>query len=586
MKKLYLWSQGHIVAILLAFFVGIISIAPQIVFIYSPNSNYQGIPILATANEDAYLSRMKEIVDGHGTVASPWFYEYKDTSALLPPTAEWIWVIAGKVFFLSVAQTAVLMKFLMPAILFFLVYYFVYSLIGTPNIYTTITSIAAALMVTLGYDLIDYRSVIQVAMGSIKAPTFTLWTRPINPIFGGVIIFSFLNVIWSHFNKPRVWKLLFAGVLLALGVGTYFFTWSLILSIIGVSVIIFLLLRRFTDVKSLLSVLSVGILLSLPYIYFVIRTSQHPWYQESSVRAAILEGDELVINKMLIAALIIFLILSWKFLKRKRALKEKIDLWWWFCLSLLLAGLWALNQQVLTGVPIWPPHFVQYTIPLSIVVLLVIAHKIILPFSKHVWFFIVALAIIFSSWYGIFTQAATYLGNFHEYKNIQDIMPAYNWFNNNSQKDSVILTIADNLNDNGFITIFTHNNVYLTGNVPTLMPVSRIAHNYMVDLKLRGIQPEDLAEFIENNIIDYKSYFGGLADLKGVHSTEVYKQNKDIVPNEYLNFYNNDLYLELKKYRLDYILSDKALREPLLSELADVDLLTEINGYYIYQFNS
>ena len=67
-------------AILMAVLVGLIYVIPNVVFVLSLGNEYQGIPMMGASDTDFYLTRIQEILDGHPSVGSPVFWEYKDWS--------------------------------------------------------------------------------------------------------------------------------------------------------------------------------------------------------------------------------------------------------------------------------------------------------------------------------------------------------------------------------------------------------------------------------------------------------------------------------------------------------------------------
>ena len=105
---------------------------------------------------------------------------------------------------MSISPVAVLTasRFLLPAILFILVYFLIYKMTtlsvsppwkegeekspspslkgGGGNILVAkITAITGGILVTLGYDLVDYRTVLGLPRGSAKVGDFLLWSRPV-----------------------------------------------------------------------------------------------------------------------------------------------------------------------------------------------------------------------------------------------------------------------------------------------------------------------------------------------------------------------------------------------------------------------
>ena len=75
------------------FIIGLILIAPQFLAMHSLGSYNTCGPFLFQSNEDNYMARIQEIIDGHYSFLP--FYEYKDTSSfpMLVPIAEYWYAI-------------------------------------------------------------------------------------------------------------------------------------------------------------------------------------------------------------------------------------------------------------------------------------------------------------------------------------------------------------------------------------------------------------------------------------------------------------------------------------------------------------
>ena len=200
------------------------------------------------------------------------------------------------------------------------------------------------------------------------------------------------------------------------------------------------------------------------------------------------------------------------------------------------------------------------------------------------WIFIICIITSSSIAYGIYIQKSAYQNNFDKYKKMQNIVPIFNWLNNNTAKDSVILVVNDKHEKYAKqLMAFTNNNLYAGSFIFTLMPQERITHNYMVDLKMQGVAPKKLKQYISHNLVMHKHYFGGLTDWKNTQITKKYLRDKDIVLNLYPEFYKQNLYTELKKYRLNYILSKDKLNVSIKKQLPQLVFIKEINGFYIYE---
>ena len=79
--------------------------------------------MMKTPNEDFYLARIQEILDGHPLVGSSAFYEYKGEWSIQPPTAEMIYALPSLIFGFAPASVLVASKFVLPFILFLAVYF-------------------------------------------------------------------------------------------------------------------------------------------------------------------------------------------------------------------------------------------------------------------------------------------------------------------------------------------------------------------------------------------------------------------------------------------------------------------------------
>ena len=100
--------------------------------------------MMQSTNEDEYLMRIQEIIDGHPSLGSPVFYEYKSEPPLSPPVGEFLYALPTLMLGISPITTLVASKFFLPALLFLLVYLLVWRLSGVTNTTSKLTAIAAA----------------------------------------------------------------------------------------------------------------------------------------------------------------------------------------------------------------------------------------------------------------------------------------------------------------------------------------------------------------------------------------------------------------------------------------------------------
>jgi len=573
MQKVKRIIKEHKYAILAAVLCGLIMIGPHIFFALKLGNAYRGIYIIQTDSEHVYLARMQEIIDGHPLMGSVPFLEYKDKPPLIPPTLlDLTFVFSSKIFSVSLVNILIFSKFLLPAILFMLIYTFVFKVSEDESSFSKFNAIAAATLVVLGYDAIGLKTIEYLRNAG---SAFLLWSRPINPIFGGVLLFSILLILWVVMREDKLdlTKIISGAVILFFAYVSYFFSWGMMLSILGTLFILSIVYRRYTYTKNILGIALLGTILAVPYFYFTYHARLDPIYPSASIRIGLITGHWAVFSFVLLGVLALFLF----FIKSDR----RSD-WWMFCMAVILGGLWALNQQIITGITIYPFHFVQYTKPLAVAVLFPL---LFIKFSsqyKLVYKWMLGFVILYSVFFGIYVQAATYQGSFDRYADIQRYKSAFNWFSNNTPKDCVILAKdpdeARRLSQ--LIPAFTHCNVYETDNVHYLIPSERVFHNYMVFLRLEGVT--DINAYTQKYSDHIFGYF--LGQNRNSMKEKTLVELIDRLKHDYPQFLKDDFRKELSEYRLNYVVSDGPLDEKILRSIKDLEFVAEEGGVYIYKF--
>ncbi len=570
--------KNYYLVIFCALFVGFLYLAPYIGFMVSAGAAYQGIPMTQTPNEISYLARIREIIDGHEMIGSFSFFEYKNQWPLMPPTGEMFYALPSLLFGISLITTLMASKFILPFILFLLVYILSYNLLPPSRLSSRkVSALATALLVVLGYDLVDYHSLFGFLLrGEPLGGSFLLWARPVNPILGAIFLFAFLSGIWAIIQRTKYQKTAIgsAGLFLALMIMSYFFSWGIGISILGFLILVYLYRREFKIVKRLAMVVVMGVIMALPYWYMSWLSSQSPWYQASVLRSGLIYTHYPLINKFLLATLVVYLIVAWS----GRWFKSFQD-WQWFCLAFILGGFWALNQQIITGVTIWPYHFVQYSIPLAIIVLATVGYNSLRIRFRWFWIFIIISVVGSSLLFGVYSQIHAYRGSYAYYAQLQPYTEVFSWFNSQA-KDCVVLVN----NQTGYydwdnmLLAFTHCNVYTSTETAALLPEERLYHNYLVHLRLQGVTADNVETYIKKNDSEIVRYLAanwagsrGLPEFPDFSDQNLKEIIKNL-PQDYRQFMKKDFKDELLKYRLDYILSFGPLDPNIIAQLGGLNL--------------
>ncbi len=550
----------HRAALVLAIVVGVLSVTPHLLAVRSIGSAYRDIPFMYTDDEDIYLARMQEIVDGHPSVGSAFFYEYKNDRALLPPIGEYVYVGLSRATGLVLAQTLVLAKFLFPALLFLLIYAFLRRLLTSePPRLQTLGAIAGGLLVTLGYDLLSIQDIWSLLHGQDIGVRVSLWTRPVNPILGALLVFGYLNLLWKALEERRLWVGVLAGILLGASV-FYFFSWGVLISVTAVLGAIFLAQKDWRRVKQVAIVVGTSFIVSAPYWISTFRSVGGEVGRALALRNGMFFTHAPLLNKTLLAALILFLLASAYLVRRGTSWRELTrEPWWIVSASLLLGGLLALNQQIVTGREIWPYHFVQYTKPFAMIVVIVILIRAVgARWSRAVGAACGAFLLFVILQAG--AAAVTHQSVLPDFKKRQADAELFDWLNRNASPDCVVLVKEPVEHLARFIPAFTHCNTYISSWVFSGVPEDRIAHNFFLHLRLQGVTSANVRSYLLSHPNLVRSSF--FDDWKTIFMTGVddwLLRQIDVLEPRYRVFLQQNALDQLHAYRVDYFVSDALL---------------------------
>lgn len=565
-----LWERvkKHSWALFFACLVGVIYVLPHIIFTSSLGDAYLGIPIMGTANEEYYLGRIHEILDGHPLVGSFSFLEYKTALPLTVPTGEFLFALPSLLLGLSPVTVLQIARFVLPFILFMLVYILVHELCKyRADSLATSTALLTGLSVTLGYDVVNYRRIFAFLAGDqTLAESFFIWSRPVHPILGAILLFACILCFWhivshSRYRKPAIF---FAVIMFALAIPTYFFSWGMILSILAILLCMCAVQKRFMAMRDLLYVFGAAFLLNVPYWILAWHAWQDSAYAESILRSGLFYTHYPLLNKFVFFTIGIYVIFAlYTFLSRKHceAECEYSMSSYNFGLALALGVLFAFSQQILTGVTIWPDHFVQYAIPLNMVALLTLFYNKVGTHFPKMWRNTVTILMILTFVYGVWSQVVVYRNLYPFAHELQNSAPLFTWLNG-EHPECVVLTLEEEpakWNLNGLVPAFTHCNIYVDNGISILMPFERIYHGYLMSLRLSGVTPSTISSYMAGHEGELRAYL--FSNWKGAYNYTKFPDVHDdllaerirSLPSDYADFYAKDIVAMLKKYALDFI---------------------------------
>lgn len=580
----------HWIAFLLGAVGAFIVFTPSLFSVFLIGQEYKGIPFLYQDSELRYLSRIHEVYDGHVALGSPMVYEYKDTSTPFAPTGEYVYVFLSKAFFLPLNSVVVLSKFLFPFLLFLLSYFFTYILskdirISAPRL----TAIAAASVILLGYDFVDAGFIFDALKNHQSLFYLSIWTRLVNPITGAVLLFAFLLSLRSIMSgKAYAW--LYAGTILGLMTG-YIFSFSLAFATSVALVFLLVLSRRYDAGKRVAAAIFIGGCLNIFQFFQFIQSLFSSSGQEFTLRGGLFLTHVPLVSKVLFVSAIIWFaaMIARRLLQEHRDQRWKISDSEAIFYSLIVSALLVMNQHVVTGRTVWPQHFVQYTIPVSIIALIVSCARMVPPRFLVGWKIISTGIIAISFIFGLAT-IDSYKARENDFASRQRYRAAFDFFNMRAQKDCVVFSIEKEYLLSDMIPAFTHCNSYHTSFTFIGLPKERIVHNYFMWLRFKGLTESESDNYFNTHIGEYqrllfddwKELFSDMSDpwLTAISDRNMieakYKEMSPVLAKRYKEFLQNDFYADLKKYKLDFVIWDgerypewDPSRFPFLKEISE-----------------
>lgn len=495
-------SKKHVLAVCLALFVGAFVVAPQIIFITREGSQYQGLYMTKSEAELHYLASMKEFYD-EGRMGNPFLSEYKFYGPqFFSSGAEAILAFPGKLLGISVPSLNLVYKFLLPMLAFLLVYALVFRLTGA-----SAYAISAALMAIMGLTWFAGGDIPHLLRGEFWFDQF-IYNRPVNPQFSGPLFFLYLNVLlFVHEGRGLRWLLLL-GALLALSFYTYFYSFTFFLALNAVFAVVWYLSGKKVLVHNLILVTLGAIFIGLPPLLAIYAAIHHPDYAQLITANDLHSGHipEVSKNGLLVSLLFIAYLFCTKAHRVVGIVREHAL----FLAGLLVTAFLVINQQVITGVTLQSGHYHWgFNVPIFIIVLAFLAHAILdrpMPECPRLRAFLPLLpwcASIIFILTGLFIQYSSYHRWASQTREDQRYMPALTWLNGHTPKESVVMA-NETLSE--LIPVFTENNV--------MWENQHILCCYLL--------PSERAQFTPENLLR-----------------------------------SNDFLVDIKKYRVDYVLWDR-----------------------------
>jgi hypothetical protein len=293
-----------------------------------------------------------------------------------------------------------------------------------------------------------------------------------------------------------------------------------------------------------------------------------------------------VLNKALLTATVIsgaFFGFAYFYLRQREQVRE------YLFASALLGGCWiAFNEQVITGREVWYPHFMQYTVPLGVAAIMITGY-FAFRHLKYLWAVCVGVLCSICIVYGLYAVTAyTAPWDLDRLIQLQSAATYATWLDENTPKDCVVLANpndTDLYDEERLIPTFSHCNTYTVDFVPFGITSERVEHNYLLQLRMRDIGANDIRTYLMGQEGWIRGLFPSDWHQTFGHGMEPWVLDRiGSLSKDYQSFVKVPLETQIKKYRVDYVLSEAVLSQKLLTQMPDLKMIASPGGYHIYSF--
>lgn len=525
--------------------VGLVHVYPDIRFIYELGDNFKGIPLIGTADETVYLSRITGVIYRNDLrLANVGVYGHQDDPIFQPSIGEVVEGWIGKAFGLNAWQVDIWATFILPVLLCLLIYLLVNGLTGSFK-----TGLLASLAVTLGYYWItpNFRAIFSLSPDYFSQPLF--FVRPISPQFHFIPFILTLYFISKVCLKKDYVFVVPSGVLAGLLFYASVYYWTFIYAGLFALLIIGLFRKRLDNAKNYLSIYFISFIAAIPYLLSALSLNSLPYFSEIFLRGGGLYSHQYILPIMEIITLFFLVIMRFIFKEKKEYL--------YYMISFVAGGLICLNQQVITGKTVEPMHWQSYTNKVFIIICLFTCASFILR-SKKVKLFNLALlfypaCFVFLA-LGIMQQNLYYSARSGVFRNLQGMGGILRYIHKEIPADAVILTDPFNLEEERMISVFTKNYPYISDSffITSAMKDREVEERYLFALHFFGYtasEAEKLFKYMNGGLfkgMQVHPRYGGTAEKNNAYI--------NALKQRYLELAGQDPVSLLRRYQVDYVM--------------------------------
>jgi hypothetical protein len=462
-----------------------------------------------TVDETLYASQIREGFDNLFSY-DPMSYEHKNDVNFLYWNI-FMQIVLGLLTHLtgSVPNTYIVCDFILPPIIFMLVVILLLKMINN-KIISIMGGVSVLLLTPLINPISPLSSAFRLVSVIFEDPLRGLYYFDRLPQVQFSFIILILTIILFYISIRN--SNYYLGVLSGIFGGLLFYTYVVYPPFFLSSIFIFglylLVKREFKQLKITLTCLISSFVISIPFWIKYMEYKSLPFYDD------IMAGQGLELSRSpslwSFALILGFIMLFW-YLQ-----KEKKSDFYYLSSFVIGGGIICYNIQVITGYNIMKYHWLgTATTPLFIILIAFMfgqfindnikqfnVKKIFAPFKKH-YKLICLFFTIFLLLYGVNHQIKYSQNTYEYYKIPPTSTEAFNWLNDNTQKEDVVLGLGKN--SYFLIPVYTHNNYYIPNYAFTVGPPSekweRLLEGYAI-YNVSSIYLDELLD-ADNLFIEY-----------------------------------------------------------------------------------
>lgn len=548
--------------------VGFLHIYPDVRFIHELGKDFKGVSFMGAADETVYLSRIAGVVyRGDIRLANVGTYGHQGDAVYFPFLSEVIEGTLGKLFGLEVWQIDIWATFLLTALVAFLIYLLAANLSGS-----SWAGVLASLGVMFGYYWFtpNLKAIFNLSADYLSLSLF--FVRPISPQFQFIPLLLAIFFIYNADTRDSYKTSIAAGIMAGSLFFTGFYSWTFVYSGLGVLIIIALLRRKILKLRMYSLILLIVLIFGSIYwrcISFPLTKIVH--LPEIFARSGIIYTHAPIIPVIDLVCFVFLILLSFLLKERKEEL--------YYMISFVFGGIICLNQQIVTGKTIQPSHWQSITNKIFIIICLFVCGYFLFTRIKKVRyiikflnsavmgliFFIICAGFITM---GFIQQNLYYAARSGTYRRLQSVGPALNYIHRAIPAGSVILTDPVKLEEERLVSVLTKNFPYISSSffITSVISLREIEERFLFALHFFGYSVSEA-----QGLFCYMD--GGL--FRGMQVHPLYggtpQKNKayiNYLKNRFIQLAAQDPIVNIRRYKVDYVLIKKEDQSRLLSNSA------------------